>query len=519
MCSLRRFSFSMWKRFIHYRAQPEHKFEWIRPTGHKTNILVYNPITRVKTPLILRNHNVITWYMCGPTVYDTSHIGHACTYVRFDIIRRILSEVFNYNVVYVMGMTDIDDKIINKSNECGESCQSITHRYENEFFADMDSLNVLRPLVTCKVTNYISEIVAFIEQIFSKNGAYVGKDGSVYFDTCKYLNYGKLKPPQVEGFDANKKSPLDFALWKISKQNEPFWESPWGRGRPGWHIECSAIASTILGDNIDIHSGGIDLSFPHHENEEAQSCCYHDVDQWVNYWLHTGHLHLEGDTKMSKSLQNTISISSLLNICTANQFRMLCLLSDYKKNVVFSNDLVEKASTILKKIEFFLCDCKAYYSGKYEMWDIDASKLLSCLDETKAQINAAFANDFNTPKVIAEILILISTANKMMKSEKTTTAARSIETVAAVSNYIQSIFAKLGISYLKTSDMNNNISNILDTLVEFRRNVRNKSLMANTKDIELLKLCDDVRTKLTSCGVEIRVKDFILTIVKNPLGY
>jgi cysteinyl-tRNA synthetase len=191
------------------------------------------------------------------------------TYVRFDIIRRILSEFFNYNVVSVMGMTDVDDKIIIKSNELGESCQSITNHFENEFFRDMDSLNVLRPLITCKVTNYIPEIIAFIKLIIDKNGAYVGRDGndnihlllkhryaqdlpahisisnllgSIYFDISKYANYGKLKPAQTKEFDSDKKSSLDFALWKASKKNEPFWESPWGPGRPGWHIECSAIA-------------------------------------------------------------------------------------------------------------------------------------------------------------------------------------------------------------------------------------------------------------------------------------
>ncbi|XP_001601176.1 probable cysteine--tRNA ligase, mitochondrial [Nasonia vitripennis] len=492
------------KRFIHFGARLRHEVKWIKPSGFETNVVVYNPITKCKTPLILRNNKVATWYMCGPTVYDSAHIGHACTYVKFDIIRRILSEFFDINVVLVMGLTDIDDKIIKRANESGQSWQSITQKYEKEFISDMDSLNVLKPFATCKVTNYIPQIVEFVEKIVNKNGAYVGKDGSVYFDTSNYRNYGKLDTPQAQEPHPDKRSSLDFALWKASKENEPYWESPWGRGRPGWHIECSAIASTVLGSNIDIHSGGMDLAFPHHENEEAQSCCYHEKNQWINYWLHTGHLHLEGDTKMSKSLQNTVSIPSLLKTQTANQFRMLCLLSDYRKNVIFSKTLVHTAITTLKKIEFFTSDCNEYICGKLDCGNVNSVELLKCLEDTRQEVNSALADDFDTAKAMHAILKLISLGNKMIQAKHVTTAARETGSIAAVSNYVQSVISKLGISQSMGSKQSNDISHVLDITVAFRNEIRSIALAKSEKDVESLKACDNLRKNLSDFGVDIR---------------
>ncbi|KAL7296928.1 hypothetical protein TKK_0009369 [Trichogramma kaykai] len=495
----------VYKRFLHSsvrRLGSDTKFQWIRPTGTDTNLLVYNPVKKCKTPLILRHPNVATWYMCGPTVYDSAHIGHACTYMKFDIIRRVMTEFFDINVVVCMGMTDIDDKIIKRAIDTGESWQSITQRYENEFFSDMDSLNISRPMLYCKVSAYIPQIVDFIKKIADKGVAYIGKDGSMYFDTSKHSSYGKLEVPQIEETHQNKRSSLDFALWKKSKENEPHWESPWGRGRPGWHIECSAIASAIFGNNIDIHSGGIDLAFPHHENEEAQSCCHHNVEQWVNYWLHTGHLHLEGDTKMSKSLQNTVSIANMLKSCTPNQFRMFCLLSHYRNNVIYSSQLVNTASELLKKIEFFISNCNDYVAGNYCGGNVDSITLLKNLEQTRKKVYEALADDYNTPNAIQAIIKFISSTNKMMADEKKTNGIRDPGSVAAASNYVQTFISKLGIKLSSERQSRRDLSNILDILINFRHDVRLQA--KKDKNMELLQSCDTVRTSLSNCGIDVR---------------
>ncbi|KAJ8673464.1 hypothetical protein QAD02_004726 [Eretmocerus hayati] len=492
----------LWKKFFPLTNRMRDGFEWKRPKGFETKVIIYNPVTKTKEPLILRHNNVATWYMCGPTVYDSAHIGHASTYVKFDIIRRILNEFFDIDTVLVMGLTDMDDKIINRSNVSGKSWQSLVSHYEDEFFSDMDSLSVQRPFMTCKVTAHIPEIIAFIEKIERHNKAYVGTDGSVYFEASSCTNYGKLGNFQDEEKHPHKKSSLDFALWKASKENEPYWDSPWGPGRPGWHIECSAIASNVFGNCMDLHSGGVDLAFPHHENEEAQSCCYHNVDQWVNYWLHTGHLHLDGDVKMSKSLNNTISIADMLKTLSADEFRMLCLLCHYRKNVNFATILIKNAVTTLKKITFFLSDCNDYVTGNVKGGCIDEPELLKCLANTRTKVTSALADDFNTPKALSYIEKLIAVTNQMFKTDQKE-GKRSPGAVAAVSTYIHSFTKKLGIFSNSNAKGHSDVSKLLDVIVEFRQELRTTAMERN-KDIELLKACDTLRKNLSSCGVDIR---------------
>uniref|UniRef100_A0A8B9JN53 cysteine--tRNA ligase n=1 Tax=Astyanax mexicanus TaxID=7994 RepID=A0A8B9JN53_ASTMX len=287
--------------------------KWIKPAGYDTGIKTYNSLSRQKEPLVLAKEGVATWYSCGPTVYDHAHLGHACSYVRFDILQRILTRVFGINITHVMVITDIDDKIIQRGLEENISPLVLARMYEEEFKKDMMALKVLPPAVYMRVTENIPQIVAFVERIISNGHAYATDQGDVYFDTQsigsrygKLVNFGNAaEAPGVK----DKRDPRDFALWKASKPQEPYWESPWGRGRPGWHIECSTIASSVFGSQLDIHSGGIDLAFPHHENEIAQCEAYHKCDQWGNYFLHSGHLHLKGSSeKMSKSLKNYITI-------------------------------------------------------------------------------------------------------------------------------------------------------------------------------------------------------------------
>ncbi|MCL4139843.1 UNVERIFIED_CONTAM: hypothetical protein GTU68_046492, partial [Idotea baltica] len=278
----------------------------------------------------------VTWYNCGPTVYDSAHIGHALCFVRLDIIKRILQDIFHLNVVQVTGITDVDDKIIARTKELNTCVQTLTQKYEKEFFKDMAKLNVLPPSIAPRVTEHIPQILSFVAKIMEKGLAYDVGQGTVYFDTESYGRYGKLVKQNEKEIiqifsDSRKKSIRDFVLWKGAAKDDCItWDSPWGPGRPGWHIECSAMASRFFGEELDLHSGGIDLLFPHHENEEAQCCAHHTRDQWCNYWIHTGHLHIKGNTKMSKSLYNTISIQKFLEEHSANTFRLYCLFSHYR---------------------------------------------------------------------------------------------------------------------------------------------------------------------------------------------
>ena len=285
---------------------------------------LYNSLTREKERFIPIDSKRVLWYQCGPTVYAESHMGHARTYLSLDVLRRIFRDYLGYNVILCQNTTDIDDKIIIRSHERGMTIKELSSKYEAEFFEDMKALGVQFPDLVTRVSEYIPEIIAFIEELIRKGIAYES-NGSVYFSTksfeCCCHQYGKLLPEQIGNSDLlaegegalslndDKKHSSDFALWKKTKEHtdgliEPYWVSPWGNGRPGWHIECSvmckeAFSSLSPNGSIDIHAGGIDLKFPHHENELAQSEAYLNCNQWVNYWLHTGHLSIKG-FKMSK---------------------------------------------------------------------------------------------------------------------------------------------------------------------------------------------------------------------------
>uniref|UniRef100_A0A8D1IG03 cysteine--tRNA ligase n=1 Tax=Sus scrofa TaxID=9823 RepID=A0A8D1IG03_PIG len=392
-------------------------------------------------------------YSCGPTVYDHAHLGHACSYVRFDIIRRILTRVFGCSVVMVMGVTDVDDKIIKRANELNVSPASLANLYEEDFKQDMAALKVLPPTVYMRVTENIPQIVAFIAGIIASGHAYSTARGNVYFDLqSRGAKYGKLvgvvPDPMGEPGDSDKRHAGDFALWKAAKPQEPFWASPWGNGRPGWHIECSTLSSLVFGSRLDIHSGGIDLAFPHHENEIAQCEAFHRCPQWGNYFLHSGHLHVEGgEEKMSKSLRNYVTIKDFLRSASPDVFRLFCLRSSYRSAVDYSDGAILEARRLLHAVAAFVEDARAYMRGQLAGGPVREDVLWDRLGRTKGAVQAALADDFNTPRAVDAVVELIHHGNRELKAAaEEPRGPRSPAVLGALVSFVEQFFETVGIS-------------------------------------------------------------------------
>jgi cysteinyl-tRNA synthetase len=479
--------------------------EWVKPEGYDTGIKVFNCVTKNKQPLIVKNKNCVTWYTCGPTVYDSSHIGHASCFLKLDIIQRVLRQHFKLNLVTVMNITDIDDKIIARSNALKISTKELAKQFEREFWRDLDALEISRPNCVMRVTENLDIIKEFIRKLVDNKKAYQAENGSVYFDVGAYGRYGKLQNLGEEDTVSStyKKSNMDFALWKAAKQNEVYWESPWGPGRPGWHIECSALASHVFGSELDIHAGGIDLRFPHHENEEAQSCCLHQKNQWVNYWLHTGHLHLTDCEKMSKSLKNTITIGSLLETTTPQVFRMACLMSHYRSSMEFSFEFMSTASNVLKNYINFIDNCNSYLNGHLKS-NVNSDVVNDLLVNSVSRIHDALQDDFNTPVVIKILNEITSKVNSILHPSETG-SSKSVS-ILAVSNFVTQTLHMFGINVDKkrVSDgvSNRNFEEVMNILNDFRKDVRQLGIF--NKDQEILKLCDNVRNDLKKCGITVK---------------
>lgn len=489
---------------------------WKQPQGYDTGIKVYNCVARQKVPLILRHKRLATWYACGPTVYDSTHIGHASCYVKQDILQRILRDYFHINLVTAMNITDIDDKILKKSFESGEDWLQLAKRYENQFWSDLEALNCRSPDIKVRVSEHIDGIVAFIEQLLSKRLAYTTDDGSVYFEVEKCPSYGKLQRLNLEA-DAEehstKKSSADFALWKArtGTSNEPYWPVPWNKsigGRPGWHIECSSMASHLFGSVIDFHAGGLDLRFPHHENEEAQSCAHHGTEQWVNYWLHTGQLHTQGEQeKMSKSLKNTIGVSELLSKHSSDEFRVFCLLSNYQNQMDFGVGSMEAAAGVLRRLSGFQDDCRAYVTGIRTPSDFSAADVYGKLQETASSIEADLKDNFNTSKSMEHLLDLVGHANRTINLSVDGASLKStpdLGVIQAVSNFVERNLRLFGVG--KTvgtrSESGCDVAAILDGILEVRGQIRERAVSA--KDKELFRLCDSIRDMLKNGGITVK---------------
>ncbi|XP_046461967.1 probable cysteine--tRNA ligase, mitochondrial [Daphnia pulex] len=489
---------------------------------------VYNSLSKEKSPIFTKHPNVLTWYICGPTVYDFSHIGHAWCYVNFDIMRRIMEQYFNLNVVQVMNITDIDDKIIQKAIDEKLDFKEVSSKYEISFLNDLDNLSVQRPSVLTKVTDFIPQIISFIATLLHQKLAYTTSDGSVYFSLNAYskkYKYGKLKPSQVPLMEAENQNRRpnqneDFALWKATKSSsEPSWSPSWGgKGRPGWHIECSAMASHIFGSWVDVHSGGIDLLFPHHENEEAQCCAYHGTSQWVGHWIHSNLLHLPNGAKMSKSLKNSITVREFLETYSAEQFRMMCVISNYRNGMDFTEDSLRLAKDMLDTFRTFITECRFYIRNSSSCQSsIDSNFLFSALEETKSKVEIHLGDDFNTAEATKIVRKLVQLTRKEMNDPKTFNTTKSdcgIAAVASVQHFVSKYLNTLGfkLTDISVSSAESDSASIIDDFVGFRSQIRQHALAIkkgdkvdpmNTKKI-LLAACDNLREDLKLKGIQLK---------------
>jgi cysteinyl-tRNA synthetase len=369
---------------------------------------IYNSLTKQKEAFVPIEPGKVRMYVCGMTVYDYCHIGHARVLVVFDLVTRYL-RARGYRVTYIRNITDIDDKIIKRANENGEPIEALTGRFIRFMHEDADALGVLRPDEEPRATRHIGEIIAMIEKLVARGYAYVAANGDVYYRVRKFADYGQLSGKSLDDLqvgarveaDEAKDDPLDFVLWKAAKPGEPYWDSPWGRGRPGWHIECSAMSTCCLGNHFDIHGGGLDLQFPHHENEIAQSEGA-TGEKFVNLWMHNGFVRVN-EEKMSKSLGNFFTIREVLKLYDPEVVRYFILASHYRSPLNYSDESLEQAKSALTRL----------YTALKDLPETPAP----ANSEYEQRFHEAMEDDFNTPLAVAVLFELAHDINKLRSGD------------------------------------------------------------------------------------------------------
>lgn len=392
---------------------------------------LYNTMNRKKEELVPVRPGRISMYACGPTVYNYFHIGNARPFIVFDTLRRYL-EYQGYQVTFVQNFTDIDDKMIRRANEEGITVKELSERFIREYYTDADALGIERASHNPRATDHIADIIHLVETLIEKGHAYATPEGDVYFSVRSFPGYGKLSGQSVDDLESGaridpgeqKRDPLDFALWKAQKPGEPAWESPWGMGRPGWHIECSAMSMHILGDTFDIHAGGQDLVFPHHENEIAQSEAA-TGKPFANYWLHNGYINVNNQ-KMSKSLNNFFTVRDISKEFDLEAVRLFMLSAQYRNPVNFSRELIEQASTALTRLRTAKERLDAAQTGPATPED-DA--FATELEGYKSSFCAAMDDDLNTADALGVLFELARACNTFVsepRGEKAVNAARSL---------------------------------------------------------------------------------------------
>lgn len=456
---------------------------------------LYNTLTRQKEDFIPLEEKEVKMYVCGPTVYDFIHIGNARPYVVFDTIRRYF-EYRGYNVTYVQNFTDVDDKIINKANIEGVDANVIADRYIEEALIDAKALNVKNPTYAPRVTEEIKEIIEMIQTLIEQKNAYE-IDGTVFFDTSSFKEYGKLSGKKLDELeigsriklDESKKNDTDFVLWKPKKEGEIAWESPWGEGRPGWHIECSVMAKKYLGEEIDIHAGGEDLVFPHHENEIAQSeCCNHKP--FAKYWLHNGFINIDNE-KMSKSKGNFFTVRDIAKEVPYDVIRFFILCGHYRAPINFSREAMESSKKGLDRIKNCVKNLNHLINNTTIENMLEEEKSIDIfknIDNYKISFEDEMDNDFNTSNAITCIFEIVRLINSVANDKC------SKEFLQKLLNEILSLCNVLGILY-DTEEKNNIDEKEIEELIEKRQEAK------KNKDY---KLADEIRDNLKEKGIILR---------------
>ncbi|MBN2898660.1 MAG: cysteine--tRNA ligase [Clostridia bacterium] len=448
---------------------------------------IYNSMTGKKEAFTPLTPGEVKMYVCGPTVYNFFHIGNARPFLIFDAFRRYL-KYRGYKVTYVQNFTDVDDKIIKRANEEGVDSLEISERFIAEYFKDADALGITRADIHPKVTETMPEIIAFVASLIEKGHAYE-VDGDVYFDAKSFNEYGKLSGQKIEELEIGarvelntvKKNPVDFALWKKKKEGEPSWESPWGQGRPGWHIECSVMSTKYLGETIDIHAGGQDLIFPHHENEIAQSECY-SGHTFANYWMHNGYININNE-KMSKSKNNFFTVREILEEYDAEVVRFFLLSAHYRNPVNFSRELIMSAESGLERI-YTAKDNLEYLLDK-AIGDVDSAALAEALEGYRNKFVEAMDDDFNTADGISTIFELV----RFMNVEITSDVSKSdVERALALLTELTGV---VGILTKEKASLDDEI----ELLIEARQQAR--------KDRDFAK-ADAIRDDLKARGIVLK---------------
>ena len=456
----------------------------------------------------------VKMYVCGPTVYNYIHLGNARPIIVFDTLARYF-KYRGYDVTYIQNFTDVDDKIIKRANEEGISVKEVTEKYIKGFFEDIEPLNISDDIIRPKVTENIPEIIEIIKKLIDEDFAYE-KDGNVFFEVKKFEEYGSLSNQKIDELEIGarvdimeeKNNPLDFALWKRKKEGEPYWDSPWGQGRPGWHIECSAMAKKYLGDTFDIHGGGQDLVFPHHENEIAQSrCAYHG--NFANYWLHNGFIQVNGD-KMSKSLENFFLLREILGKFPGNVVRLFILGTHYRKPINFSMDNMEDSRKTLKNIITSMNNFSEIiekFSGKgSHEGEVSDNTGNNSTNEFKEKVNEldkkfmeAMDEDMNTPQALAVIFDQIKETKKFSVNVSSGEEAETLNySYNSLRKKLEEVLGIVLFMEEENKNFKNNdklTGNLIELLIKLRADARKE---------KNFKLSDEIRDNLKELGIEIQ---------------